>query len=65
MFLGVLIAMGTFIYDYARVPVVQVVKLRSNVIRSLPLSSLLADQQERIITLRYAPRAPKGDSGIY
>lgn len=52
MCLGLLVAMVSFIYDYARVPVVQRVKLRSSVIRSLPLSALLADQQEQIITLR-------------
>ena len=44
--------MVTFIYDYARVPVVTRVKLRSNVVRSLPLSSLLAEAQDQIITLR-------------
>ena len=49
---GVLIAMICFIYDYAKVPVVQRVKLRSNVIRSLPLSSSLNDLQDQIITLR-------------
>ena len=49
---GVLVAMASFIYDYAKVPVVQRVKLRSNVIRSLPVSSTLAEEQEQIITLR-------------
>ena len=49
---GLLVAMISFIYDYARVPVVARVKLRSSVIRSLPLSALLADLQDQIITLR-------------
>ena len=49
---GVLIAMISFIYDYARVPVVTRVKLRSNVIRSIPLMTKLADLQDQIITLR-------------
>ena len=49
---GVLIAMICFIYDYAKVPVVQRVVLRSNVMRSLPLSSLLSQLQPQIITLR-------------
>ena len=52
MSIGILMSMVSFIYDYARVPVVNRVKLRSNVIRSLPLSSLLADKQDQIITLR-------------
>ena len=49
---GVVFSMVTFIYDYARVPVVQRVKLRSNVIRSLPLSAMLAESQDQLITLR-------------
>ena len=49
---GVLVAMASFIYDYAKVPVVQRVKLRSNVIRSLGASSSLNDLQDQVITLR-------------
>ena len=49
---GVLVSMVCFIYEYASVPVVQRVRLRSNVIRSLPLSSQLNDLQDQVITLR-------------
>ena len=49
---GVLAAMLQFILDYARVPVVQRVTLRSNVMRSPMLSSVLASLQPQIIQLR-------------
>ena len=49
---GVLIAMACFIYDYAKVSVVNAVKLRSNVIRSVPLSAQLADVHDQIVTMR-------------
>lgn len=49
---GVLMAMSLFIYDYARVPVAQRVRLRSNVMRPAHHSAVLADQMRRVITLR-------------
>ncbi len=49
---GVLASMAQFILDYARVPVVQRVSLRSNVMRSPVISTHLADLQPSIITLR-------------
>ena len=52
MGVGVLTSMLFFIYDYAKVPVVQRTCVRSNVIRSLPLSSKLDALLPTIITLR-------------
>jgi len=49
---GVLVAMTHFILDYARVPVMQRVSLRSNVLRSIPLQNLLAQLQLKMITLK-------------
>jgi len=49
---GVLVAMLHFILDYARVPVVQRVALRANVMRSPELSSVLDELQPAVMTLR-------------
>ena len=48
---GVLVAMLHFILDYARVPVVQRVALRANVMRSPELSSVLDELQPAVMTL--------------
>merc|ERR1712087_912674 len=50
--MGVIISMVHFIFDYARVPVVQRLTLRSNVMRSLPLAKRLAQLQPQLITMR-------------
>lgn len=49
---GVLVAMLHFILDYARVPVVQRISLRSNVMRSPELASVLDELQPAVMTLR-------------
>ena len=49
---GVLVAMLHFILDYARVPVVQRVPLRSNVMRSPELASVLDELRPAVMTLR-------------
>ena len=49
---GVLIAMFTFILDYAKQPVVARVTLRSNVMRSPALSAYLTAMMPQVIMLR-------------
>ena len=49
---GVLVAMLHFILDYARVPVVQRIPLRSNVMRSPELASVLDELRPAVMTLR-------------